>query len=87
MSAWFSAFDHQSPSPIALRYFFACNVPVYTGALVFISGEYISIICLLALIIFCLSFVRSVSMDTWQDEQIKRMQVKLSYWVNDLLSD
>jgi hypothetical protein len=26
-------------------------------------------------------------MDTWQDEQIKRMQVRFSYWVKNLLSD
>lgn len=27
-----------------------------------------------------LSFVRSVSMDTWQEEQIKRMQASLVLW-------
>ena len=52
------------------------NVRGYTEGLGCTSGELTLSSGSLAVADESLSFVRSVSMDTWQEEQIKRMQVR-----------
>lgn len=49
-------------------------MPEYTGDLAYTSGE-LALKPAADCVTSFSSFVRSVSMDTWQEEQIKRMQV------------
>lgn len=57
--------------------FSVCNVLVFTEVLVSMLGK--SLITFLfnsGSSKFCSSFVRSVSMDSWQEDQIRRMKVR-----------
>ena len=70
------------------QFSFAFNALATIVVMEFISGA--CIIVLLVGICFTIhscSFVRSVSMDTWSDEQIKRMQVRLKgcLWLRYIL--
>jgi hypothetical protein len=53
---------------------YVCNVLGYIAALVCTSGQLIFVHPQFSCHILS-SFVRSISMDTWQDDQVKRMQV------------
>ena len=65
----------QAPAVLALPSFYAYNVLAYTEDLASTLGAFPSQSTLDRVTTSC-SFVRSVSMDTWQEEQIKRMQVR-----------
>ena len=61
-----------------MQSFSACNVLVFTGVLVSTLGK--SLVTFLfnsSSPKFCSSFVRSVSMDSWQEDQIRRMKVRI----------
>ena len=65
----------QPYTAIALPSFCACSVPEYTEALVYTLGECIPSLSSSFYRAYR-SFVRSVSMDTWQEEQIRRMKAR-----------
>ena len=66
-------------APLASPYLFACNALGFIEVSACTSGEFVYV-QVVSLRTFSNppvhSFVRSVSMDTWQEEQIRRMQVR-----------